>query len=193
MRDYARYLQGRMPAGTLVLQQDGDEITLECTLDYFTLVMRVLRDHTNCQFKLLTDITAVDYPTDPARFHIIYSLLSLRYNARLRVKVRVDAATPVPTISHLYNSANWSEREVWDRFGVYFDGHPDLRRLLTDYGFEGHPMRKDFPTEGFTQVQYDAEAKRVTCTPRELSQAPRFSNYKSSWKQVPARKMVTPE
>jgi len=193
MREHSTYRESLRPRGARVVRVDGDERTVEVDKKSFCRVMRLLRDHTRCQYKVLSDRTAVDYPRRDLRFDLVYSLLSPRYASRLRVKLRVGELSAVPTRSSLYKSANWVEREVWDRFGIGFRGHPDLRRLLTDYGFEGHPMRKDFPTEGYTQVQYDAGVKRVVCVPRELSQAPRPSTYKSAWKQRPGRKVVTPD
>jgi len=193
MREHRKYRESLRPQGARVIRVDGDERTVEVGKPWFVLLMRILRDHTRFQYKILTDRTAVDYPRRETRFDLVYSLLSPRFVSRLRVKVRVGELSAVPTRTPLYKSANWVEREVWDRFGIGFRGHPDLRRLLTDYGFEGHPMRKDFPTEGYTQVQYDATVKRVVCVPRELSQAPRPSSYQSAWKQRPGRKVVTPD
>jgi len=188
MREHSKYRESLRPKGGRVVRVDGDEIVVEVGLEYFSRLMRRLRDHTRRQYKVLTDMTAVDYPRREDRFDRVYSLLSTRYASRLRVKLRVDELTVVPSLVSRYKSANWSEREVWDMFGVGFGGHPDLRRILTDYGFEGHPMRKEFPTEGYTEVRYDASVKRVICVPNEMSQGPRFSQYKSAWKQLPVRK-----
>jgi NADH/F420H2 dehydrogenase subunit C len=121
-------------------------------------------------YKQLMEVTAVDWPTDPDRFEVVYSLLSVEHNSRILVKSRTSELAPVPSVSHLFSSAIWAEREVWDMFGVVFSGHPDLRRILTDYGFEGHPLRKDFPLTGFTEVRYDEEKKRIVSEPVELSQ-----------------------
>jgi NADH/F420H2 dehydrogenase subunit C len=132
---------------------------------------RRLRDHTRLQRKVLSELTAVDYPRQEARFQVTYSLLSIRWNTRLRVKCYVDEVNPrVESIVSVYPAANWYEREVYDRFGVLFTGHPDRRRILTDYGFEGHPLRKDFPLTGYVEVRYDEEEKRVVQEPVSLPQ-----------------------
>ena len=124
---------------------------------------------------MVADITAVDYPTRSQRFEVVYNLLSVRHNSRIRVKTYADEATPVPSITSLYDGANWYEREVYDLFGVFFVGHPDLRRIMTDYGFDGHPLRKDFPLTGYTEIRYDEEKKRIVVEPLELTQA--FRNF----------------
>ena len=124
---------------------------------------------------MVADITAVDYPTRANRFEVVYNLLSVRHNSRIRVKTYADEATPVPSITSLYDGAMWYEREVYDLFGVFFSGHPDLRRLMTDYGFDGHPLRKDFPLTGYTEIRYDEEKKRIVTEPLELTQA--FRNF----------------
>ena len=124
---------------------------------------------------MVADITAVDYPTRNNRFEIVYNLLSVRHNSRIRVKTYADEATPVSSITSLYDGANWYEREVYDLFGVFFVGHPDLRRIMTDYGFDGHPLRKDFPLTGYTEIRYDEEKKRIVVEPLELTQA--FRNF----------------
>lgn len=132
----------------------------------------------------MTDITAVDYPTRDQRFEVVYNLLSVRHNSRIRVKTYADEATPVPSITGLYDGANWYEREVYDLFGVFFTGHPDLRRIMTDYGFDGHPLRKDFPLTGYTEIRYDEEKKRIVVEPLELTQAFRNFEMNPSWEQV---------
>ncbi len=123
----------------------------------------------------MTDITAVDFPTKDQRFEVVYNLLSVRHNSRIRVKTYADETSPVPSITSLYDGANWYEREVYDLFGVFFVGHPDLRRIMTDYGFDGHPLRKDFPLTGYTEIRYDEEKKRIVVEPLELTQA--FRNF----------------
>jgi NADH/F420H2 dehydrogenase subunit C len=188
--DHRKYRQGVLPSSTVVVL-DGDETVVESSREGLTVLLRILRDHTGLEYKVLTELTAVDYPLREPRFDRVYVLQSLRYASRVRVKVRVGERTVVPSVSTLYKSANWLEREVWDRFGIGFSGHPDLRRLLTDYGFEGHPMRKDFPTEGYTQVMYSVQAKRVICVTSVLPEGPRPSQYKTAWQQVPSRKVVS--
>src|SRR5690606_2595512 len=116
-------------------------------------------------FKQLVDVTCVDYPSRPLRFELVYNLLSLKHNLRLRVKLSADDETPVPSCTGVFRSANWPEREVWDLYGVFFSDHPDRRRILTDYGFEGHPLRKDFPLTGYVELRYDEELKRVVYEP----------------------------
>lgn len=153
-------------------------------------VRRVLRDHSRLQYRLLSGRTAVDWvaaATVGGRFQVSYRLLSTRWNHRLTVNVRVGERRPVPSLVALHPCADWYEREVYDRFGVPFAGHPDLRRLLTDYGFQGHPLRKDFPLSGFTEVRYDEAAKRVVQEPLSLSQARRRYAAARPWQESTAR------
>ncbi|KAG7242739.1 hypothetical protein INR49_020114 [Caranx melampygus] len=149
-------------------------------------MLTFLRDHTNAQFRNMIDLTAVDIPTRQNRFEIVYNLLSLRYNSRIRVKTYTDELTPVDSAVPVHMAANWYEREVWDMFGVFFANHPDLRRILTDYGFEGHPFRKDFPLSGYVEVRYDDEVKRVVAEPVELSQEFRKFDLNTPWEVFPA-------
>jgi NADH-quinone oxidoreductase subunit C len=144
-------------------------------------VLTYLRDQPNCQFKMLIDLCGVDYPEREERFDVVYHLLSLKHNQRVRVKVTTDESTPVPSVTGVFGAANWYERETWDMYGVYFAEHPDLRRLLTDYGFEGHPMRKDFPQTGYVEVHYDEEQKRVVYEPVALRQDWRSWDFLSPW------------
>lgn len=147
-------------------------------------VCRVLRDDPGCQFQLLMDVTAVDWPGREQRFEVVYNLLSLRHNQRVRVKLWTDEETPVPSVTPVFPAAGWFEREVWDLFGVFFTDHPDLRRLLTDYGFEGHPLRKDFPLTGYVEVRYDEDQKRVVYEPVSLTQEFRNFDFLSPWEGV---------
>ena len=144
-------------------------------------VLSFLRDDTNCLFKCLMDICGVDYPEREERFEIVYNLLSLKHNQRVRVTLTSDADTPVPTVTGVFSSAGWWEREAWDLFGIYFTDHPDLRRILTDYGFECHPLRKDFPLTGYVEMRYDDEQKRVVYEPVELVQEFRNFDFMSPW------------
>ncbi len=144
-------------------------------------VLTFLRDDSSCQFRLLMDICAADYPERPERFDVVYSLLSLKHNQRVRVKVANDGTAAVPSATGVYSSAAWFEREAWDLCGVFFSGHPDLRRILTDYGFEGHPLRKDFPLTGHVELRYDEEAKRVIYEPVSLTQEFRRFDFMSPW------------
>jgi NADH-quinone oxidoreductase subunit C len=144
-------------------------------------VSKFLRDDPKCLFKMLSDLCGADYPDRPERFEIVYNLSSLKLNQRIRVKVATDEETPVPSVTGIWPAANWFEREAWDLFGVYFSDHPDLRRLLTDYGFEGHPLRKDFPLTGYIEVRYDDEQKRVVYDQVKLKQEFRSFDFTSPW------------
>ena len=173
----AAALPDKVSASTVA---DG-ELTLAAPAAEVVKLLTFLRDDANCQFKQLISVCGVDWPQREARFDVVYNLLSLTHNQRVRVKVEVDEATPVPSACGVYSSANWYEREVWDLFGVMFADHPDLRRLLSDYGFEGHPLRKDFPLSGHLEVRYDDEEKRVVRQPVSLPQEMRRFDYLSPW------------
>ncbi len=160
------------------------ELTVIIRRDDVLKVMKFLKDDVNCQFLTLLDVCGVDYPDDDERFEIVYHLLSLTHNNRIRVKLRTDEDTPVASVTNLFNSANWWEREVWDMFGVAFSDHPDLRRILSDYGFEGHPLRKDFPLTGYVELRYDDEQKRVVYEPVKLTQEFRTFDFLSPWEGV---------
>ncbi len=160
------------------------ELTVVIRRDDVLKVMKFLKDDANCQFLTLLDVCGVDYPDDDERFEIVYHLLSLTHNNRVRVKLRTDEDTPVASVTSLFNAANWWEREVWDMFGVAFSDHPDLRRILSDYGFEGHPLRKDFPLTGYVELRYDDEQKRVVYEPVKLTQEFRTFDFLSPWEGV---------
>lgn len=142
---------------------------------------KFLRDDTQCLFQQLIDVCGVDYPERDQRFEVVYNLLSLRHNLRCRIKVHTDEDTPVPSVVSLWPAANWFEREVWDMYGVFFSDHPDLRRILTDYGFDGHPQRRDFPLTGYVEVRYDDEQRRVVYEPVKLTQEFRRFDFMSPW------------
>jgi NADH-quinone oxidoreductase subunit C len=144
-------------------------------------VLTFLRDDTNCLFQLLVDITAVDFPDRAERFDVVYNLLSIKQNQRVRIKAAVAENATIPSAVSVFSTAGWLERETWDLFGVYFSDHPDLRRILTDYGFEGHPLRKDFPLTGFVESRYDDELKRVVYEPVALTQEFRRFDFQSPW------------
>lgn len=146
-------------------------------------VLTYLRDDVNCQFKQLVDICGADYPEREKRFDVVYNLLSMTHNRRIRVKVETSGATgdDVPSVVSVFSTAGWFEREAWDMYGIFFVGNPDLRRLLTDYGFEGHPLRKDFPLTGFVEMRYDEEQKRVVYEPVQLTQDFRNFDFLSPW------------
>ncbi len=148
-------------------------------------VMVFLRDDTECLFRCFVDLCGVDYPERRKRFEVVYHLLSVRFNQRIRVKLSASESTPVPSITSIFNGAGWWEREAWDMYGIQFTGHPDLRRILTDYGFEGHPMRKDFPLTGYVEVRYDEERKAVVYEPVKMVQAFRTFDFLSPWEGQP--------
>jgi NADH/F420H2 dehydrogenase subunit C len=158
-----------------------NDFILETTVQNLEKVLFFLRDHEGCLFKMLVDILVIDYPGKDKRFSLIYCLLSLKYNTRIKVKVLIDELTPVNSVTNIYKSSCWMEREVWDMNGIFFENHPDLRRILTDYGFEGYPLRKDFPLSGYTEVRYDDSQKRVVLESLEMSQEYRVFNFNSSW------------
>jgi NADH-quinone oxidoreductase subunit C len=157
------------------------ELTLTANAPDIVKVVTFLRDDARCQFVSFIDVTAVDWPAREQRFDVVYHLLSPRHNTRVRVKIATDEVTPVPSIIAVFPGAEWFERETWDLYGVMFTDHPDMRRLLTDYGFEGHPLRKDFPLTGFVEVRYDDEQKRVVNEPVRLAQEFRNFDFLSPW------------
>jgi len=170
----------------------GDELELLVSPEGILCVLDFLKGHHNAQFTSLVDIAGMDVPTRKYRFEIIYNLLSLRYNARCRVKTYTDELTPIDSCDGIFKAANWYEREIFDMYGVYFSGHPDLRRILTDYGFEGHPLRKDFPLSGYLEMRYDDELRRVVYEPVELSQEYRKFDLAAPWEQFPKFREAMP-
>ncbi|MDY0028609.1 MAG: NADH-quinone oxidoreductase subunit C [Pseudobdellovibrionaceae bacterium] len=161
-----------------------DELILNVSRQGLLAVLAYLRDDEGCRFAQLIDVCGVDYPDRDERFEVVYQLLSLKFNARVRVKVSTDENTPVPSVSALFSSAPWFEREVWDMYGIMFDGLVDHRRILTDYGFDGHPLRKDFPLTGHVEVRYDDEQKRVVYGPVSLPQDFRVFDNLSPWEAM---------
>ena len=174
-----------------------DQLTVHARRGAIEKVLTVLRDDVAFKFNQLIDITAVDYPDREERFEVVYNTLSMSQNARLRVKVTTDEDTPVPSVCGIYPCAGWFEREVWDMYGVFFSDNPDLRRILTDYGFEGHPLRKDFPLTGYVEVRYDEEQKRVVYEPVQLTQDFRTFDFLSPWEgmtpKLPGDEKATPQ
>lgn len=160
------------------------ELTVISNADSIIGLMRFLHDDNRAQFISMIDICGVDYPSREKRFDVVYHLLSPKKNARVRVKLSTDDVTPVPSITGIYPGAEWFEREAYDMYGILFTGHPDLRRILTDYGFDGHPLRKDFPLTGYVEVRYDESSKRVIYEPVELRQEFRDFDYESPWEGV---------
>lgn len=159
----------------------NDEVSLVVSHKNLIFVLNFLKNHLNFKYNLLTCISGVDLIKSDYRFLVVYELLSLKYNSRLKVKVFINETTYVQSSVPVFVNANWWEREVWDMYGIYFQNHPDLRRILTDYGFEGYPLRKDFPLSGFTEVRYNSNKKRVVHEPIEFSQEFRLFNYEISW------------
>jgi len=174
-----------VPAWIWEVEGTEREPTLTVDPSKILQIATFLRDFTNFQYKVLIDCTAVDYPMDVARFQVVYHLLSVQYNARLRIKTRVSEHQTLASITSVFAGATWLERETWDMFGIVFTNHPDLRRLLTDYGFEGHPLRKDFPLSGYVEVRYDDTEKRVITEPVELTQEFRYFDFASPWEVLP--------
>lgn len=194
LHTYGQYLLSCMPKYIQQFSVWKDELTIYIPPAGVIPVISFLKYHTAAEYTMVADITAVDYPTRSNRFEVVYNLLSVRHNSRIRVKTYADEATPVPSITSLYDGANWYEREVYDLFGVFFVGHPDLRRIMTDYGFDGHPLRKDFPLTGYTEIRYDEEKKRIVVEPLELTQAFRnFEGGTAAWEQVGPGKDRKPE
>ncbi len=181
LRDLGDFLDAAIGDDLLGVDIAYDQLNLHIRRDAVSKVLTLLRDDQNCQFKQLVDVTAVDHPDQAERFVVVYNLLSLKLNQRIRVKLTTDERTPVASVHGVFSSAIWLEREVWDMFGIFFSDHPDLRRILTDYGFEGHPLRKDFPLTGFKEVRYDEEQKRVVYEPVNLTQEFRRFDFMSPW------------
>ena len=178
MADHIAEVVDDMAVSCAVIQ---GEIELRVNLADIPQVLTLLRGDRQAAFNQLIDLTAVDYPEREFRFDVVYMLLSMGNNMRMRLVAAVAAGQPMPTVTHLYMAANWAEREVWDMFGIFFAGHPDLRRLLTDYGFEGHPLRKDFPLTGHVEVRYDDNQRRVVNEPVHLVQEFRDFDFLSPW------------
>ena len=184
LQDFCDHLMAAMSDHVLSSCEEKGELILTVNQDSIVRVLNFLRDDSACQFKVLIDICGVDYPERDPRFEVVYQLLSPAQNQRLMVKVGANADTPVPSATGIFSSAGWFEREVWDLFGISFSGHPDLRRILTDYGFEGHPLRKDFPLTGHVEVHYDDEQKRVVYKPVKLVQEFRSFDFLSPWEGI---------
>lgn len=179
-----QYIMACLPKFVQQISVYKDELTIYCAPSAVIQVLTFLRDHSLTQFKQCQDVCGVDYPQRLDRFEVVYNLLSNHYNIRARVKTYTDEMKPVPSSCSVYPGNNWFEREAYDMYGIYFSNHPDLRRILTDYGFEGYPLRKDFPLTGYTEVRYDEEKKKVVIEPLELTQAFRYFDYQSPWEQV---------
>ncbi len=181
LQELAAHLELRRPDCVLDTVVAYGELTVTVPLTSMLSFVEFLKTDASCRFSTLVDITAVDYPERPLRFDMVYHFLSMYRNHRIRLRAEVDEEGMVPSITNIYPAANWFEREVFDMFGILFSGHPDLRRILTDYGFRGHPLRKDFPTTGYTEVRYDETQKRVVYEPVSLVQEYRQFDFMSPW------------
>jgi NADH-quinone oxidoreductase subunit C len=181
LKELGDQIAAGLPADVIRTETVRGELILWAERSAIVRVLTFLRDDPRLLFKQLVDLCGVDYPDRAERFEVVYNLLSIKHNHRVRVKVAADETEPVPSVTSVFSSANWYERETWDLFGVYFSDHPDLRRLLTDYGFEGHPLRKDFPLTGYVEMRYDEDQKRVVYEPVKLKQEFRSFDFLSPW------------
>ncbi len=186
LTELGEHIAGALPDAVRKFEVKFGELTLFAERDAIMSVAEFLKGNSLCRFETLIDICGVDYPERAQRFEIVYHFLSMYMNQRIRVKVSTDEDTPVPSIVDLHPSADWFEREAFDMYGVRFAGHPDMRRILTDYGFEGYPLRKDFPLTGYTEVRYDSLEKRVVHEPVELTQEYRNFDFLSPWEGMTA-------
>ncbi|MFA3917568.1 NADH-quinone oxidoreductase subunit C [Ruegeria hyattellae] len=181
LRELGTHIELKRPDCVLSWDITHDELNMDVTPSNLPGFIEFLKSDPTCRFSTLVDITAVDYPQRPQRFDVVYHLLSMYQNQRIRLRVSIRERDMVASIIEVHPSANWFEREVFDMFGILFTGHPDLRRILTDYGFRGHPLRKDFPTTGYTEVRYDEAQKRVVYEPVSLVQEYRQFDFMSPW------------
>ena len=181
LKDLGEYVAGALDPDVIDWRLEQGQLIVAVRRGAIERTLLFLRDDANTQFEQLLDVCGVDYPEEEERFEVNYQLLSLKHNQRVRVKVRTDEETPVPSVAALYPSATWYERETYDMYGVFFSDNPDLRRILTDYGFEGHPLRKDFPLTGYVEVRYDEGQKRVVYEPVKLTQDFRTFDFLSPW------------
>ncbi len=186
LRDLADHIASAEPHAVQRWSVDFGEVTLFVNRDHIPTLIKFLRDDSQCRFETLIDIAGVDFPERRERFEVVYHFLSMRMNQRIRVKCSTDAETPVPSIMGIFPTAQWYEREALDMYGISFAGNDDLRRLLTDYGFEGHPLRKDFPLTGYVEVRYDELEKRVVYEPVKLTQEYRNFDFLSPWEGAQA-------
>ena len=181
LTDLAEHIAESLDGAVMSHEIAHDEMVLTARRDDICKVLQFLRDDPECQFKMLISICGVDYPERFERFEVVYNLLSMSQNNRARVKIAAAENALVPTATKIFSTAGWFERETWDLYGIYFEGHTDLRRILTDYGFEGHPLRKDFPLTGYVELRYDEEQRRVVYEPVKLAQDFRSFDYISPW------------
>ncbi len=186
LEDLAAHIESRMPDAVRSTKIRVGELTVLAERDHILSLLRFLRDDQQCNFETLIDICGVDYPERTERFEVVYHLLSMRMNHRIRIRIRTDEETAVPSSVAVWPSANWFEREAFDMYGIQFSDHPDLRRILTDYGFEGFPLRKDFPLTGHYEVRFDDLEKRVVYEPVKLTQEYRNFDFLSPWEGMTA-------
>lgn len=179
--DLAEHISLEMEQVVLEAAITFGELTITAHSEHVNQLVKFLRDDPTCRFSQLIDICGADYPERSKRFDVVYHLLSLHQNQRIRVKVQTDEVTAVPSVTDLFKVADWFEREAFDMYGIRFDGHPDLRRILTDYGFSGHPLRKDFPVTGYMELRYDDDVKRCVYEPVNLTQEFRRFDFESPW------------
>lgn len=181
LQDLGDHIAAGLGDAIISSRVDRSELTVITRADKIVKVLKFLRDDPACHFSVLVDICGVDHPGRAKRFDVVYHLLSMHQNQRIRVKLETDEEAQVPSVVGVFPAANWFEREAFDLYGILFSGHPDLRRILTDYGFTGHPLRKDFPLTGFVEVRYDDELKRVAYEPVKLTQEFRNFDFESPW------------
>lgn len=178
------YLAEKQSSAVVSTALERNELTVTVNRGDIAAFLTFLRDDPDCLFKILLDVCGADYPERQQRFDVVYHLLSLKFNSRIRVRLETDEVSPVASVVDVFPSAGWYEREAWDMYGIFFENNPDLRRLLTDYGFEGHPLRKDFPMTGYVEVRYDDEQKRVVYEPVSLVQDFRSFDFMSPWEGI---------
>lgn len=193
LQPLAERIAGALGADLIGHEIAKGELALIVRRDAIVRVLTYLRDDEACKFGALMDVCGVDWPAKAERFEVVYNLLSMRHNRRIRVKLTTDENTPVPSATGVFPSAGWFERETWDMYGVFFADHPDLRRILTDYGFEGHPLRKDFPLTGHVEVRYDAEQRRVVYERVKLTQDFRSFDFMSPWEGLGLNQLGEPK
>jgi len=181
LTELGEYIAAAQPDLVGAVRVEFGELMIDAAAADVARLLTFLRDDSNCGCRVLIDLCGVDFPARDQRFDVVYNLLSMTHNHRIRVKTMTDERTPVPSITGVFSAAGWYEREAWDLYGIMFDGNPDLRRLLTDYGFEGHPMRRDFPLTGYVEVRYDDEQKRIVYEPVNLTQEYRSFDFESPW------------
>jgi NADH-quinone oxidoreductase subunit C len=184
LQDLGQHISAALPDEILDSEIAYDELSLTIRREDLLKVLKFLRDDQNCQFKQLVDVCGVDFPEREERFEVVYNLLSISHNQRIRVKLSTGEDEPVDSVASVFSSAIWFEREAFDLYGIFFADHPDLRRILTDYGFEGYPLRKDFPLTGYVEVRYDSDQRRVVYEPVKLTQEFRTFDFTSPWEGI---------